>query len=147
MKLSTKSRYGLRAMLVLAMHQGNQPVMTREIAEKQNLPPTYLEQLMLSLRKAGLVTATRGAKGGYVLGRSPETISLAGIIQALEGTLDIAGCADVPSCCLDPTRCALKEVFADANKALREAFETVSLAQLAERQRAVEAAGAGMYVI
>lgn len=147
MKLSTRSRYGLRAMLVLAMHQGDEPVMTKEIAEKQNLPSTYLEQLMLTLRKAGLVISTRGAKGGYILGRDPKDISLAQIIIALEGTLDIADCSDVPSCCQDPNVCALIEVFTDANKALFDAFDRVSIAELAERQRGKESEGAGMYVI
>ena len=147
MKLSTRSRYGLRAMLALVIHEGDGPMMTKEIADKQNLPATYLEQLMLALRKAGLVNATRGAKGGYVLARGPERISLAQIIEALEGTLDIADCADVPSCCLDPNACALKDVFAEANKALYDVFDRVSIAELAERQRAKEGAGAGMYVI
>jgi len=147
MKLSTRSRYGLRAMLVLAMHEGEAPMMTKEIAEKQNLPATYLEQLMLSLRNAGLVTATRGAKGGYVLARKSDSISLAQIIEALEGTLDIADCADVPSCCLDPDACALKDVFDKANNALRNVFDQVSLAELADRQRERENSCAGMYVI
>ena len=103
MKLSTRSRYGLRAMLVLGMHDSDEPLMTKQIAEEQNLPVTYLEQLMLTLRKAGLVNATRGAKGGYVLSRDPNSISLAEIVEALEGPLDIADCADIPNCCMTPT--------------------------------------------
>ena len=147
MKLSTRSRYGLRAMLVLAMHGGEDPVMTKVIAEKQNLPATYLEQLMLALRKAGLVNATRGARGGYVLAREPERISLAQIIEALEGSLNIADCADVPNCCFDPGACALKDVYVEANKVLYDAFDRISIAELAERQLAKEGAGAEMYVI
>ncbi len=147
MKLSTRSRYGLRAMLALAMHEGTEPVMTKEIAERQNLPATYLEQLMLALRKAGLVVATRGARGGYVLAREPERMSLAQIIEALEGTLDIADCADVPSCCLDREVCALKDVFDEANKALYDSFDRVSLAELTDSQHAKENAGAQMYII
>ena len=147
MKLSTRSRYGLRAMLVLAMHEGDEPLMTKEIAEKQNLPSTYLEQLMLGLRKAGLVTATRGAKGGYVLARDSERISLAEVIEALEGPLDIADCADVPSCCLDPNVCALKDVFREANKALFDVFDRVSLAELADQQKAREGSASAMYFI
>jgi len=134
-------------MLVLAMHIGDEPVMTREIAEKQNLPATYLEQLMLTLRKAGLVHATRGAKGGYAISRNPDTISLAEIIEALEGPLDIADCADVPNCCLSPDACALKDVFAEANQALYDIFARVSLAELAERQRLKEPASPSMYFI
>lgn len=147
MKLSTRSRYGLRAMLVLAIHQGSDPVMTKEICEKQNLPITYLEQLMLTLRKAGLVNATRGAKGGYVLSRNPKDISLAQIIEALEGPLDIADCADVPNCINAPEACAFKDVFLKANKALFDVFDRINLAQIAEDQKNRTASQVQMYYI
>lgn len=147
MKLSTRSRYGLRAMLVLAMDGGTGPVMTKEIAEKQNLPVTYLEQLMLTLRKAGLVNATRGAKGGYVLARNASAISLLEIIEVLEGPLDIADCADVPSCCLDSSACALKDIFSRANEMLHRVFEEVNLAQLAQDQIDRELSQIPMYHI
>lgn len=147
MKLSTRARYGLRAMLVLAQSGGQEPVMSKEIADKQNLPVTYLEQLMLTLRKTGLVVAIRGAKGGYTLAKDPAEITLADIVQALEGPLDIAECEDVPSCCLAPDACALQTVFQEANQALRDVFSRRSLAQLAEEQRAKDAASSGMYYI
>lgn len=147
MKLSMRSRYGLRAMLALAMHEGSKPVMTKQIAEKQNLPVTYLEQLMLTLRKAGLVNATRGARGGYVLARDPREISLAEIVEALEGPLDVADCADVPSCRLDRNACALKELFTKVNKALYDVFNEVSLAQLADEQKSKEASKLAMFYI
>jgi Rrf2 family protein len=134
-------------MLALAMHEGSDPVMTKEIAEIQSLPATYLEQLMLTLRKAGLVNATRGAKGGYVLSRDPRWIKLAEVVEALEGPLEIADCADVPSCCQDAQACALKELFDEANAALRNVFDKVSLADLAERQRMKESPAAQMYFI
>ncbi len=121
-------------MLVLAMRKGDEPVMTKEIAEKQNLPSTYLEQLMLTLRKAGLVNATRGAKGGYVLAKEPQSISLAEIVEALEGPIDIADCNDVPNCCFDAQMCVLKQIFDEANNALRNVFENITLAELAEQQ-------------
>jgi Rrf2 family cysteine metabolism transcriptional repressor len=146
MKLSTRSRYGLRAMLVLALHKSDEPVMTKEIAEKQNLPVPYLEQLMLALRKAGLVIATRGAKGGYTLSRSPANISLAQIVEALEGTLDIAECTDVPNC-IDHGACAIKNIFTEANKALFNVFDSVSLEALAENQRLCGANSVEMYYI
>lgn len=147
MKLSTRSRYGLRAMLVLAMHEGDEPMMTKEIGERQNLPVTYLEQLMLALRKAGLVNATRGAKGGYVLARDPGKISLAEIVEVLEGPLDIADCADVPNCCQVPEICAFKDVFVRANKALYDVFDSMNLAQIAEEQRNKIASHLDMYYI
>ncbi|MCX6343748.1 MAG: Rrf2 family transcriptional regulator [Armatimonadetes bacterium] len=147
MKLSTRSRYGLRAMMVLAMSHVDEPMMTKEIADRQNLPATYLEQLMLTLRKSGLVIATRGAKGGYVLARDAGSITLAQIVEALEGPLDIADCADVPNCCLTPNACALKEIFNSANTALFDIFNSITLAELAERQSAKELQGSAMYFI
>jgi Rrf2 family cysteine metabolism transcriptional repressor len=147
MKLSTRSRYGLRAMLVLALHVGDEPVMTKDIAEKQNLPATYLEQLMLTLRKSGLVLATRGAKGGYLLSQNSRDINLAKIIEALEGPIDIADCADIPNCCSDPDNCAIKEIYSAANKALYEVFAKITLEQLAEKQKAKGAIPLEMYYI
>ncbi len=147
MKLSTRSRYGIRAMLALATHLGADPMMTKDIAEKQNLPGTYLEQLMLILRKSGLVNATRGAKGGYVLARSATDITIAQVVEALEGNIDIADCADVPSCCLDANACALKDLFTRANRALFDVFDGITLRQLAEDQKSKEAATTPMYFI
>ncbi len=148
MKLSTKSRYSLRAMLHLALHQGAGAVMmAREIAECQNLPETYLEQLMLALRKAGLVSAIRGAHGGYMLARKPEDITLAQIVAALEGTLSIADCCEVPNCCINPVTCALKDVFGEVNGKLYAAFDGITLADLARRQQSKELAEAPMYYI
>lgn len=147
MKLSTKSRYSLRAMLHLALNQRAGVVMAREIAECQNLPETYLEQLMLALRKAGLVSAIRGAHGGYMLARRPEAITLAQIVVALEGSLSIADCCDVPNCCMDPVTCALKDVFDEVNSTLYGAFDSLTLADLARRQQMKELAEAPMYYI
>lgn len=134
-------------MLVLAMHNGDEPVMSKEIAEKQNLPATYLEQLMLALRKAGLVNATRGAKGGYMLSRPSSSISLVDIVEALEGPIDIADCADVPNCCVNPDTCALKEIFLKANSALYDVFAEYNLMQLAENQKSKESTTSEMYFI
>ncbi len=147
MKFSTRSRYGLRAMLVLAQNEGGGSVMNKEIAEKQNLPITYLEQLMLTLRKAGLVIATRGAHGGYVLSKEAKDIPLADIVQALEGPLDIADCADIPNCPMDAGACAIRDVFSEANKALYDVFRGISLADLAYRQRLKEQSSEPMYFI
>jgi len=146
-KLSTKSRYGLRAMLFLSITQRDGVVMTREIAERQNLPETYLEQLMLALRKAGLLSSVRGAKGGYMLARRPDDITLAQIVVALEGRLNIADCADVPNCCISPEACALKDVFAEVNSTLYNALDSITLSDLARRQQSRELAATPMYFI
>jgi Rrf2 family protein len=145
MKLSTKARYGLRAMTALA--QSTDGASGRAIAESQNLPPAYLEQLMIRLRNAKLVVSMRGAKGKFMLAKSPDQIDLAEIVEALEGPIQIADCADVPNCCLDPATCALREVFADASKALRDNLSQITLADLAARQGALEAGGRNDYRI
>jgi Rrf2 family protein len=147
MKLSTKSRYGLRAMLFLAIAHRDGVIMTREIAERQNLPETYLEQLMLSMRKAGLLSSVRGAKGGYMLAQRPEDITLAKIVVALEGSLNVADCADSPNCCLTSEACALKDVFMEVNNALYNTLDGISLSDLAHRQQIRELATTPMYFI
>ncbi|ADU51345.1 transcriptional regulator, BadM/Rrf2 family [Thermaerobacter marianensis DSM 12885] len=87
MQLSTRGRYGVRAMFELARRYGQGPVPLREVAEAQQLPENYLEQLMAPLRKGGLVQSVRGAQGGYVLARSPRQITVADIVRLLDGPI------------------------------------------------------------
>jgi len=79
MWLSTKGRYGLKAMLDLALHNGEGPVALKSIAERQNLPENYLEQLFATLKKAGHITSVRGAQGGYLLSKDPDSITIGSI--------------------------------------------------------------------
>lgn len=134
MKLSTRSTYGLRAMVALAMAYGQGPVLLRDIAGHEHLPMTYLEQIMVPLRKASLVSATRGANGGYTLTRSPDQISLANVITALEGPLQLVDCDTVASCTWHKQGCALRDVLLDASNLLIEYFSCISLSDLACRQ-------------
>ena len=147
MKLSTRATYGVRAMLALASYQGTGPLMTRDIAEQQALPATYLEQLMVQLRKAGLLTATRGAHGGYHLARPAAEITLADIIEELEGPLVLTECPSLSGCHTEPGQCALAEVWKEAEDALHHVFRRTTLAELVERQRAKDAAGVLNYNI
>jgi Rrf2 family protein len=134
-------------MLVLAQGDEGVSIMNKDIADKQNLPVTYLEQLMLSLRKAGLVVATRGAHGGYMLARSANDVNLAEIVEALEGELEVADCADVPNCTISPECCAIRDVFAEANKALFDVFRKYTLADLVHNQRMKEEERSPVYYI
>ena len=134
-------------MLALALHQGEGQLMVKEIAEQQNLPPTYLEQLMSTLRKAGLVAATRGAKGGYVLARPAREITLAEVIETLEGPLELAECPNSVGCCGHPESCALNEIWQQASAALRNVFSEITLANLADRQRTRETSAVLMFDI
>lgn len=92
MKLSTKGRYGIRAMYSLALSYGEGPQTVKTIAERQNIPEAYLEQLIARLRKAGLVTSVRGAQGGYLLSDKPQNISIGAILRAAEGPLAQVSC-------------------------------------------------------
>ena len=147
MKLSTRSTYGVRAMLAIALQQNGKPLMVKDIAEHHNLPATYLEQLMVLLRKANLLNATRGAHGGYVLARPAYEIRLDEIIEALEGPLKLSECPSGAGCCGKPESCVLNEVFEDASEALLSVFRGITLANLVERQRDKLAASVLMYNI
>ena len=85
MKLSSRSEYGVRALLELAQRRGQGPIQSREIAERQDIPEAYLNQLLLTLRKAGIVQSLRGPAGGHQLARSPERVTMAEVVGALEG--------------------------------------------------------------
>jgi Rrf2 family protein len=137
----------MRALLALAMAFGEGNLMVKEIAERQHLPATYLEQLMVPLRKSGLVTAVRGAHGGYTLGRSPALMTIAEIIEVLEGPIQLTECPSGAGCCGHPEACALSELWSEASEALIHVFQQMTLANLVERQRAKEAASVLMYSI
>jgi Rrf2 family transcriptional regulator, cysteine metabolism repressor len=100
MILSTKGRYGLKMMYEFALNYGIGPMSLKEVAQKQQLSETYLEQLIAHLKKAGLVTSVRGAQGGYELIRKPEEITVGEIIRVLEGPLAPSECVvdDEPEC-------------------------------------------------
>lgn len=96
MRVSTRGEYGLRALLDLAQHHGTGPIPLRQIAERQQISEHYLEQLMGSLRKAGLVVSVRGAHGGYTLAKAPEETVIGDILRVLEGSIDFQFDSDEP---------------------------------------------------
>lgn len=98
MKLSTKGRYGVKAMVDLAINYGSDPISIKTIAERQNISEYYLEQLFAPLRKEKLINSIRGKQGGYVLGREPKDITVADIMYVLEGPVEISDCVDGESC-------------------------------------------------
>lgn len=98
MKLSTKGRYGVKAMVELAINYGGAPLSIKTISSRQNISEYYLEQLFSPLRKAGLITSIRGAQGGYVLSREPKDITVADIMFVLEGPIEVADCIDGTAC-------------------------------------------------
>ena len=99
MKLSTRARYGIHAMYDLAQNYGAQPRPIKAVAEAQTIPEAYLEQLLCTLRRAGLVVSARGAQGGYMLSRPPGEITVGDILRSLEGGLTLLDCLEGEDAC------------------------------------------------
>ena len=135
MKLSTKGRYAVRLMLDLTLNQGDRPVLLREVARRQEISSRYLEQLILNLKTAGLVKSLRGAKGGFILGRPAEDITLLEIFKASEGSLSIVECLDDMSFCKRSKVCASRDLWLEMKKAMEEILNRWTLVKLAEQQR------------
>lgn len=131
MKVSTRAEYGLRALIDLSSHYGEGPVQTHEIATRQGLPEPYLNQLMTSLRRAGLVASKRGPAGGHALARPPELISLREAFDVLEGSMAPWWCVEVedPNCIYAPG-CGLRPVWHAINEAVTRVLDEMSLADL-----------------
>jgi Rrf2 family cysteine metabolism transcriptional repressor len=131
---STKGEYGVRLMVQLGRHVGTGPASLAEIAAEEDLPRAYLEQLVVSLREAGLVTSTRGAHGGYELARPPETISMAEVLRALEGPIAPMMCAsDDPehaTLCDRSARCTVNVLWVRVRDAVAGALDSMTLADL-----------------
>ena len=130
MKLSTKGRYGLRAIVDLAINGDKGPVPISSIADRQSLSESYLEQLMAKLKKAGLVTSIRGAQGGYCLARDASEISIGDILRALEGDInvDCVGLTkDGKIKCPQSSLCVSKVVWRRINDAIAETVDALSL--------------------
>ena len=126
MKLSTKGRYGVKAMVDLAIHYGGSPVSIKSISQRQNISEYYLEQLFSSLRKAKLIKSIRGAQGGYVLSREPKDITVAEIMYVLEGPIEIAECIEGVSCDnLDC--CATRLLWAKIKNSIDDVMKSVTL--------------------
>jgi Rrf2 family cysteine metabolism transcriptional repressor len=135
MKLSTNSRYGLRAMVDLAANFNGEPVALRDIAQRQHISMSYLEQAFATLRKAGLIRSAKGARGGYIPAEDPEYLKAGTIIRALEGDLSIIDDSPVYDGG-DFIKRRIKEKIWDAvDQSIARAVDAVSLASLAEEYK------------
>ena len=138
MKLTTRGQYGLLAMYDLAVHT-QAPVSIKSIAQRQGISDAYLEQLMASLKRAGLVRSTRGAQGGYQLAQAAPTMSIGDILLALEGSLAITDCVDNPRC-HDPVSCPSRPVFTRIQHSIDEVLQNTTLQDMID---GVEEGGPG----
>jgi len=136
MYISTKGRYGTKALFELALHQGEGPQALREIAMRQGLSEHYLEQLVGPLRKAGLVRSVRGAQGGYTLARDASEITVGDILRVLEGPVSPTECAlenfDFSRCCANPEVCPDRDVWIKVRKGIEQVVDHISLRDLVD---------------
>lgn len=149
MKLSTKGRYGIRALIDLAVYAGNEHVSLFSIAERQDISENYLEQVFSTLRKAGIVKSVKGAQGGYVLADKPENISIGHVLRSLEGDVSIieldaarAGMGENPV-----SRLIRVHVWDRMTDGLNELFDSITLEDLAEDFRRINGMLPVMYYI
>lgn len=143
MKLSTKGRYGLRALIDLALYSENEAVSIHSIAVRQSISDSYLEQLVSKLRKAGLVVSLRGAGGGYMLAKPAAEISVGDILRALEGNLDAVTCPGTQeiSGCEGADLCVTRYVWQKINDSITDAVDTIMLSQLVDESRRIKDKG------
>lgn len=134
MRLSTRSRYAIRALLDLAMRIGEGPTLVREIAEREDISVRYLEQLLLPLKASGMVRATRGAHGGFTLAKKPSEINLREIIQIMEGSTGFTECADDEGICPRTNTCVLRDSWVEITDAANKVMEATSLQVMVDRQ-------------
>ena len=136
MKLSTKGRYGLKAILDLAVNQGNGAIAISSISERTGITVNYLEQLISKLKKANLVKSIRCAQGGYMLARDMTEISVGDILRALEGDLAPVECiSNQESSCESANLCVTKLVWQRINEGINNAVDTLMLSELVEQSK------------
>jgi Rrf2 family protein len=134
MKLSTKIRYGARAMLELACHYGEGPIELKEIAKSQDISIKYLEQVIIPLRTAGLVKSARGSKGGYSLAKPPSEICLFDVVETLEGPLYLVDCIKDPKLCKRSLSCVTRDIWSEVSEALHRILKSITLDEMVRRR-------------
>lgn len=148
MKMSTKGRYGLRAMVDLAVNSSGEHVSLNSIADRQNVSENYMEQVFSTLRKAGLVKSVKGAQGGYVLGDKPSNITVGTVLRTLEGNLSIIDQVDESKRLgNDIEYCVTVNVWEKINASINEVVDSITLEDLANEYRKLNGNTAMMFYI
>ncbi len=130
MKLSTKTRYGTRILIELALRADQGAIQVSKISSKQKIPAKYLEQILLTLKKAGIVNSVRGPKGGHLLVKEPSQISLGQIVRLFEGQTDLVECVSFPEKCELAADCLVRNAWHDATSVLYEKLDGISIGDL-----------------
>ena len=135
MKISTKGRYGTRALLEVALSQDEGPIQLKFIAERQQISLYYLERIIAPLVREGFLVSTRGPAGGVALGRKAEDIKVREVVELLEGSIAPVECVDDPSVCPRADSCATCDLWGEVKEAMEEVLDGVTLQDLVERQK------------
>jgi Rrf2 family transcriptional regulator, iron-sulfur cluster assembly transcription factor len=130
MKLSTKTRYGTRILIELALKIDQGPVKVSEISSSQKISVKYLEQILRILKQAGIVKSVRGPKGGHMLAKKPDKIYLGQIVRLLEGQTDLVKCVSSPENCTMAAECLVRDAWQDATSVLYKKLDNISIASL-----------------
>ena len=135
MKLSTRTRYGMRAILELAANYGKGPLQIKIIAKRQTMSIKYLEQLMATLKSGGFIRSMRGSKGGYLLERAPNKIKISEVFTALEGPVFTVECVEDQSYCSRTIDCITRQLWSDVQDAVMGVLEAITLQDLIDRTK------------
>ncbi|MEW6172871.1 MAG: Rrf2 family transcriptional regulator [Bacillota bacterium] len=136
MKLSTRVRYGVRALMDIAEHSAAGPVSLKDVARRQLISEQYLEQLILPLKGAGMVRSVRGARGGFQLNKGASDILMSEIVEILGGKTVLTDCLHDEQVCLRVDCCAARDLWREANKAFWSVLSSVTLVDMLHRQQA-----------
>jgi len=147
MKLSTKTRYTLRALIDLAINGKKGPVQIKEIASRQNLSIRYLENLFTVLRAQGLLNSSKGKGGGFILNRDPKDINLLEVIEIVEGKLSLVGCVESDSYCQLWDDCVTRLLWIKASKILSDFFKSYTLQDMVNEYNRIKNKNKNMYYI
>jgi Rrf2 family protein len=148
MKISTKGRYGLRALVDLSINGRNGlPVLLSDIAKRQGISDKYLEQIATQLHRAGIVKTVRGRKGGYLLNKADKDIKVSDVMEVLEGPICVVDCVNEPDACSKSTICSTRDVWTLLSHKIKEVLSGYTLADLAKLQEEKSGKESGMYYI
>ncbi|HUI68839.1 MAG TPA: Rrf2 family transcriptional regulator [Nitrospirota bacterium] len=136
MKLSTKGKYGVRAVFEIVKHSGKGPITIKEIAERQGISFSYLEQILHRLGKAGLIESVRGPAGGYLLARNPSELTIGDIVRTLEGPIALSHCLEPGESaeCYQADDCVARMVWAKVGAKIEEALDSITFENLLHQQ-------------
>lgn len=138
MKLSTKSRYGTRLLLDMAQHYDQGPIHLSNVASRQGISVKYLEQIIIPLKKASYVKSVRGPKGGHILAKSPEEITVAEVVAVLEEGVNLVECTEKPEICRRAPGCPTRLIWKEASQAMFDKLKSITLADLVQMARDIE---------